>query len=97
MSLVLVVGRPGDLWGGHERGQAVFDVSAGEHLDVEVGERQHRAHAVLLAESFERGDVAGIVDQRDRRADLGGVLRGREGEGSATTVVVSREKQETMS
>ena len=75
MGLVLVVGRAGDLRRGDERGQPAFGVGLGEHLDVEVGERQHRAHLVFRAEVFKCGHIAGVLDQRDRSANLRGVLR----------------------
>ncbi len=81
MGLVLVVRGTRDLRGGAERGQTAFLSSAGEHLDVEVCERQHRTHAVLLAEALERRDVAGVLDQRHGGAHVGGVLSGSERRG----------------
>ena len=81
VGLVLVIGRASDLRGGHKRGQAPIDASAGKHLDVQVRQRQHRAHIVLRAQVFESRDVAGIVDQRNRSAYVRGVLGGRQRRG----------------
>ncbi len=47
VGLVLVVGGPGHLRGGHERGQHALLAGEREHLDVQIGERQHGTHAVL--------------------------------------------------
>ena len=81
VGLVLVVGRPGHLARGHERGQPALLARRREDLDVEVRQRQHHPHTVLLAQALERRNVVRVVDQRHRGAYVGGVLRGRERRG----------------
>jgi len=78
VGLVLVVRGARDLGVGDERRQAPVRARLGEDLDVEVRERDDGTDPVLRAQRLERRDVAGIVDPRDGRAHLRGVLRGRE-------------------
>ena len=53
-------------------------VAAREHLEVEVGERDHGAHVVALDQLGQERDVARVVGARRRDAHVGGVLRGRQ-------------------
>ena len=78
VGLVLVIGGPGHLRGGHERRQQAALAGQREHLDVEIGERQHDPHAVLLAQPGQCGHVGVVGDQGHRRAHVGGVLGRRE-------------------
>ena len=66
--------------GGHDRRADRGEVVAARGQDglVEVGQRQHRADGVLLAEGEQRRHVAGIVDARHERLAVGQVERGRE-------------------
>ena len=47
-------------------------------MDVEVGQRDDRAHAVRRDELLQERDVCVVVDARRRDAQVRGVLRGRE-------------------
>ena len=76
VGLVLVVGRARDLGGGHERGQQALGARVCEHLDVEVGERDHSPDAVALAELLKEGHVAGVGNRWRGGAHLRRVLRG---------------------
>jgi hypothetical protein len=76
--LVLVVRRARDRGVGRERRQDPVDARLGQHLDVEVGERDDRADVVLGAQLGERRHVVGIVDARRGEAVVRGVLRGCE-------------------
>src|SRR5260370_1250380 len=45
-----------------ERGQAALRARRREHLDVEVGEREHGADRVLRADLCKRAHVRGVLD-----------------------------------
>ncbi len=74
---VLVEHRRADLRGRDERREPL-GARRGEHVDVEVRQRDDRADAVLRAEPLEEGDVARVVDARRRDPEVRGVLRGGE-------------------
>ena len=74
MRLVLVVGGASNLGRGHERGK----VGRGEHLEVEVGERHHGTHIVLVNERLKERHVSGVVYTRRRHVEVRRVLRRRE-------------------
>ncbi len=74
VGLVLVVGRTRHFGRGHERRQQTLGTRQREHLDVEVGERDHRADAVALAQLPQERHVAGVGDRRRRGAHLRRVL-----------------------
>ncbi len=66
---------------GTKRGQPALFAGAREQLDVEVGQRQDGADLVGFAELAQRLHVVGVLDERYGRADVRGVLRGRERRG----------------
>ena len=97
MRLVLVIGCPGSVGSGHERGKCSRLTGVGQHLDVEIGQRDHRADMETLAQFRQRGDVPRVVDPRDRGAMIGAYCAGASGFGSTATTVACCANADTMS
>ena len=96
--LVLVVGRARHLRGGHQRRQPPCSRARREHLDVQIGQRQHRTDAVLGAErAAAPARSPGRPIRGTATRTCAAYCAGASGDGSATIVLVRRAKQETMS
>ena len=78
VGLVLVEGGGGHVGVGDERRQEPVGAGPGQHLDVQVGERDHRAHGQLGAQVGQGRDVAGVLDPGNGAAVVRGVLRRRQ-------------------
>ncbi len=75
---MFVIGGPSDLGIGHEGGQVAGRARVGQHLEVEVGERDDGTDAMLGAQRLQRRHVLRVVDPRHRDPVVGRVLRGGE-------------------